>query len=252
MPSGPPASPCRGSVSSRRACSKWTVTHRCDAPGFPPCASAAELRIVERARPLCSPALWWTPPGNRCDSCGDSRSNQAQWTDRSRHRSHRTGIGDHSNGRMKCQWATFRARAALPGKKEAARRGGPRVHGGRTGLRRLRSRRGKDEAVGRRPVGGRGPVSRGCDHTLRHARSWVDGRRHDSHERHGRESQGRERQGGDGQDRKRQGQEGRGVERQGLEWGRLEWGLVAEGLAELGGYCDCEVVMNCDPEEVFG
>src|SRR5688500_3859474 len=63
MPSGPPASPCRGSVSSRRACSKWTVTHRCDAPGFPPCASAAELRIVERARPLCSPALCWTPPG---------------------------------------------------------------------------------------------------------------------------------------------------------------------------------------------
>ncbi|MEV1121830.1 DUF2695 domain-containing protein [Actinosynnema sp. NPDC049800] len=153
---------------------------------------------------------------------------------------------------MKCQWATFRARAALPGKKEAARRGGPRVHGGRTGLRRLRSRRGKDEAVGRRPVGGRGPASKGCDHTLRHARSWVDGRRHDSHERHGRESQGRERQGGDGQDRKRQGQEGGGVERQGLEWGRLEWGLVAEGLAELGGYCDCEVVMNCDPEEVFG
>ncbi|WP_231648125.1 DUF2695 domain-containing protein [Saccharothrix sp. NRRL B-16348] len=53
-------------------------------------------------------------------------------------------------------------------------------------------------------------ISDGCDHTLRHTRSWVDG------------------QGG------------------------LEWGAVAGGLAEFGGYCDCEVVMNCDPVDVFG
>lgn len=32
----------------------------------------------------------------------------------------------------------------------------------------------------------------------------------------------------------------------------LDWGPIAAGLAELGGYCDCEVVMNCDPDEVFG
>ncbi|CRK58331.1 hypothetical protein [Alloactinosynnema sp. L-07] len=31
----------------------------------------------------------------------------------------------------------------------------------------------------------------------------------------------------------------------------LEWTPIAGGLAELGGYCDCEVVMNCDPEDVF-
>ncbi|OOC04891.1 DUF2695 domain-containing protein [Amycolatopsis azurea] len=52
-------------------------------------------------------------------------------------------------------------------------------------------------------------LSEGCDHTLRHARSWAEG--HD-----------------------------------------LDWTPVAAGLAELGGYCDCEVVMNCDPEDVFG
>jgi len=52
-------------------------------------------------------------------------------------------------------------------------------------------------------------VSEGCDHTLRHARSWV--RDHD-----------------------------------------LVWTPIARGLTELGGYCDCEVVMNCDPEDVFG
>ncbi len=28
----------------------------------------------------------------------------------------------------------------------------------------------------------------------------------------------------------------------------LDWEAVAEGLAEFGGYCDCEVVINCDPE----
>ncbi len=27
---------------------------------------------------------------------------------------------------------------------------------------------------------------------------------------------------------------------------------LAEGLDEYGGYCDCEVVMNCDPEQVLG
>jgi len=31
----------------------------------------------------------------------------------------------------------------------------------------------------------------------------------------------------------------------------LDWSPVAAGLAELGGYCDCEVVVNCDPEDVF-
>lgn len=32
----------------------------------------------------------------------------------------------------------------------------------------------------------------------------------------------------------------------------LAWGPIAAALEELGGYCDCEVVMNCDPEEEFG
>jgi uncharacterized protein DUF2695 len=27
---------------------------------------------------------------------------------------------------------------------------------------------------------------------------------------------------------------------------------ITAALGELGGYCDCEVVMNCDPEDVFG
>lgn len=31
----------------------------------------------------------------------------------------------------------------------------------------------------------------------------------------------------------------------------LSWSPIAGGLAELGGYCDCEVVMNCNPEDVF-
>ncbi|WP_232668150.1 DUF2695 domain-containing protein [Pseudonocardia sp. TRM90224] len=30
------------------------------------------------------------------------------------------------------------------------------------------------------------------------------------------------------------------------------WEALSEGLEEFGGYCDCEVVMNCDPDEVFG
>ncbi|MEU4765969.1 DUF2695 domain-containing protein [Actinosynnema sp. NPDC023794] len=71
-------------------------------------------------------------------------------------------------------------------------------------------------------------VSEGCDHTLRHTRTWVEGRGHEYGHAHGR------------------------VGCRGLESGQLDWGPVAEGLAELGGYCDCEVVMNCDPEDVFG
>jgi hypothetical protein len=27
---------------------------------------------------------------------------------------------------------------------------------------------------------------------------------------------------------------------------------LAEGLEEFGGFCDCEVVMNCGPDEVYG
>jgi Protein of unknown function (DUF2695) len=33
---------------------------------------------------------------------------------------------------------------------------------------------------------------------------------------------------------------------------RVSSDRLAEGLEEFGGYCDCEVVMNCDPDEVFG
>lgn len=32
----------------------------------------------------------------------------------------------------------------------------------------------------------------------------------------------------------------------------LDWAGLEEGLAELGGYCDCEISVNCDPDEVFG
>lgn len=39
----------------------------------------------------------------------------------------------------------------------------------------------------------------------------------------------------------------RWVSEQGLAWDPIE-----DALCELGGYCDCEVVMNCDPEDVFG
>ncbi|MFD1147658.1 DUF2695 domain-containing protein [Saccharothrix hoggarensis] len=52
-------------------------------------------------------------------------------------------------------------------------------------------------------------LAEGCDHTLRHTRTWVEA--HD-----------------------------------------LDGEAIADGLAELGGYCDCEVVLNCGPEEVFG
>jgi hypothetical protein len=39
------------------------------------------------------------------------------------------------------------------------------------------------------------------------------------------------------------------------QWARehdVEWGALSEGLEEFGGFCDCEVVMNCNPDEVFG
>ncbi len=32
----------------------------------------------------------------------------------------------------------------------------------------------------------------------------------------------------------------------------MSWDRLEEGLDEFGGYCDCEVVMNCDPAQVFG
>ncbi|GAA2810244.1 DUF2695 domain-containing protein [Crossiella cryophila] len=31
-----------------------------------------------------------------------------------------------------------------------------------------------------------------------------------------------------------------------------DWADLDEGLAELGGYCDCEISVNCDPDTVFG
>ncbi|OYL17688.1 DUF2695 domain-containing protein, partial [Streptococcus pneumoniae] len=33
---------------------------------------------------------------------------------------------------------------------------------------------------------------------------------------------------------------------------RIEWETLAEGLQEFGGYCDCEIVMNVEPEAIFG
>ncbi len=32
----------------------------------------------------------------------------------------------------------------------------------------------------------------------------------------------------------------------------VPWEQLAEALAEFGGYCDCEIVMNCEPADVFG
>ncbi|WP_112264980.1 DUF2695 domain-containing protein [Lentzea terrae] len=32
---------------------------------------------------------------------------------------------------------------------------------------------------------------------------------------------------------------------------RLAWNPIANALEELGGFCDCEVVMNCGPDNVF-
>ncbi|MBY8872344.1 DUF2695 domain-containing protein [Micromonospora sp. PLK6-60] len=31
----------------------------------------------------------------------------------------------------------------------------------------------------------------------------------------------------------------------------VDWARLGAGLAEFGGYCDCEIVMNCAPEDVF-
>lgn len=39
------------------------------------------------------------------------------------------------------------------------------------------------------------------------------------------------------------------------QWSRdhwIDWSALCEGLDEFGGFCDCEVVANCDPVEVFG
>jgi hypothetical protein len=32
----------------------------------------------------------------------------------------------------------------------------------------------------------------------------------------------------------------------------VEWPGLAEGLQEFGGYCDCEILMNVEPDMVFG
>ncbi|MCV7195916.1 DUF2695 domain-containing protein [Mycobacterium angelicum] len=32
----------------------------------------------------------------------------------------------------------------------------------------------------------------------------------------------------------------------------IQWAELAQELQEFGGYCDCEIVMNVEPEEVFG
>jgi hypothetical protein len=43
--------------------------------------------------------------------------------------------------------------------------------------------------------------------------------------------------------------------RHGEQWARengLEWDHLTEGLEEFGGFCDCEIVMNCDPDDILG
>jgi hypothetical protein len=43
--------------------------------------------------------------------------------------------------------------------------------------------------------------------------------------------------------------------RHGEQWAReneINWDGISEGLEEFGGFCDCEIVMNCDPDEVLG
>ncbi|WP_406072088.1 DUF2695 domain-containing protein [Micromonospora sp. NBC_01638] len=38
-------------------------------------------------------------------------------------------------------------------------------------------------------------------------------------------------------------------------WAReqgIDWEFLRRGLDEFGGFCDCEVVMNCDSHAVFG
>jgi Protein of unknown function (DUF2695) len=32
----------------------------------------------------------------------------------------------------------------------------------------------------------------------------------------------------------------------------IDWAELAGGFQELGGYCDCEIVLNVQPEEIFG
>ncbi|MCV7125949.1 DUF2695 domain-containing protein [Mycobacterium lacus] len=32
---------------------------------------------------------------------------------------------------------------------------------------------------------------------------------------------------------------------------RIDWSALAEGLREFGGYCDCEIVLNVQPGEIF-
>ena len=43
--------------------------------------------------------------------------------------------------------------------------------------------------------------------------------------------------------------------RYGEQWARengLEWDRLTEGLEEFGGFCDCEIVMNCVPDDILG
>ncbi len=32
----------------------------------------------------------------------------------------------------------------------------------------------------------------------------------------------------------------------------IDWAELAEGLREFGGCCDCEILLNVEPEEIFG
>jgi hypothetical protein len=32
----------------------------------------------------------------------------------------------------------------------------------------------------------------------------------------------------------------------------IDWVSLRQGLDEFGGFCDCEVVMNCDSDALFG
>jgi hypothetical protein len=39
------------------------------------------------------------------------------------------------------------------------------------------------------------------------------------------------------------------------QWARengLEWDDLTEGLEEFGGFCNCEIVTNCDPDDILG
>ncbi|MFF0470941.1 DUF2695 domain-containing protein [Micromonospora zamorensis] len=42
--------------------------------------------------------------------------------------------------------------------------------------------------------------------------------------------------------------------RHGQQWADeqgIRWEALGDGLRQLGGWCDCEIVMNCHPEEIF-